>query len=59
MSHVENVTLKPNPVCTGDQYIVSAAISTWDHLNVNYTWSDLTGKKWNEVNSQWQEGGDE
>lgn len=54
MAHLENVTITPNPVPAKDQYIVSVAISTWDHLNKNYTWADLAEKKWSEVNSQWQ-----
>ena len=58
MAHVENVTIKPNPVYTKEQYILSVSISTWDHLNKNYTWSELAEKKWDEVNSQWQESSD-
>ncbi len=57
MAHLENVTITPNPVLAKEQCIVSVAISTWDYLNKNYTWSELAAKKWSEVNSQWQEEG--
>ena len=54
MAHLEHVTITPNPVLAKDQYIVSVAISTWDHLNKNYPWADLAERKWSEVESQWQ-----
>lgn len=54
MAHLEHVTITPNPVSAGEQFIVSVAISTWDYLGKNYTWADLAEKKWSEVESQWQ-----
>lgn len=54
MSHLENVTITPNPVSVKEQCIISVAISTWANLNKNYTWADLAEKKWSEVNSRWK-----
>lgn len=55
MAQLEHVTLTPNPVYAGDQYIVSVAILTWGHLNKNYTYAELSGRTWSEMKSQWQE----
>ncbi len=55
MAQLEHVTLTPNPVLAGEQYIVSVAVLTWGYLNKNFTWDELSGQTWDEVKSRWQE----
>lgn len=57
MAHLENVEITPNPVNVGSQYKLCITISTWDFLLKNHSWAELSGEKWNNVNSKWDTGG--
>lgn len=54
---INSVELNKNPVSTGEQFIISVEIGTWDNLKANFTWDSLkrSGMTWNQLKARGEE----
>lgn len=55
MALSEPITITPNPVTVGGQYMLSVTLLTWNYIGKTYTWADLKNDTWNDAESQWKE----
>ena len=51
MLKIDSVSIVPNPVTCGEDFVISVKIITWDTLKADYTWDSLknSGETWESL----------